>query len=62
MKQLIPLVLCLIGLMGCQDRFRYACQDSANWEKPICQKPQCTTTQTCPEHVMKVEDMKGEVR
>jgi hypothetical protein len=58
----ITLLLCLIGLTGCQDRFRYACQDSANWESTACQKPQCTITQTCPEHVMKADDFKGEVR
>jgi hypothetical protein len=62
MSRLLLLVVCFAGLAGCQDRFRYACQDSANWEKEFCQKPKCVVTQTCPEHVMKIDDMKGEVR
>ena len=62
MSKLTLLLMCFVGLTGCQDRFRYACQDSANWEKDFCQKPKCTVTQTCPEHVMKIDDMKGEVR
>lgn len=35
------------------DRFRYPCQDPANWDKAICQKPQCDITRTCPEHIFK---------
>lgn len=35
------------------DRFRYPCQDPANWDKDICQKPKCDVTRTCPEHVFK---------
>lgn len=35
------------------DRFRYPCQDPNNWDKPMCQKPQCDVTRTCPEHVFK---------
>jgi cobalamin biosynthesis protein CobD/CbiB len=64
MKYLIVLfVLMPLTLSGCfEDRFRYACQDSSNWDSPSCQKPQCAINQTCPEHVMKVEDMKGDVR
>ncbi len=35
------------------DRFRYPCQDPANWDKAFCQKPVCDVTRTCPEHVFK---------
>lgn len=35
------------------DRFRYPCQDPANWEKDICKVPICDVTRTCPEHVFK---------
>lgn len=35
------------------DRFRYPCQSPENWDKPICQKPACDVTRTCPEHVFK---------
>ena len=46
---ILPIALAIFG----GDRFRYPCQDPANWDKPICQKPQCDVTRTCPEHVFK---------
>jgi hypothetical protein len=45
----VPIALAVFG----GDRFRYPCQDPANWDKPICQKPTCDVTRTCPEHVFK---------
>jgi hypothetical protein len=45
----VPLALAIFG----GDRFRYPCQDPANWDKPVCQKPACDVTRTCPEHVFK---------
>lgn len=35
------------------DRYRYPCQDPANWDKDICKLPLCDTTRTCPEHIFK---------
>lgn len=35
------------------DRFRYPCQNPDNWDQPVCQKPRCDVTRTCPEHVFK---------
>lgn len=35
------------------DRFRYPCQDPANWEKDMCKMPLCDVTRTCPEHIFK---------
>lgn len=46
---LLPIGLAVFG----GDRFRYPCQDPTNWDKPMCQKPQCDVTRTCPEHVFK---------
>lgn len=46
---LLPILLAIFG----GDRFRYPCQDPDNWDKPICQKPKCDVTRTCPEHVFK---------
>jgi hypothetical protein len=55
--------VCLLVLMaGCDDRFRYPCMDKSNWDKPFCQRPDCAITQTCPDQLMKPDDMKGEVR
>ena len=45
----LPLGLAIFG----GDRFRYPCQDPTNWDKPVCQKPLCDVTRTCPEHVFK---------
>lgn len=46
---IVPIGLAVFG----GDRFRYPCQDPNNWDKAICQKPQCDVTRTCPEHVFK---------
>jgi len=48
------LSMCLV-LSACQDRFRYKCQDPANWEATDCKPPICTATQTCPDDVIKPE-------
>ena len=53
-KYLAVLLALPIGLAMCGgDRFRYPCQDPANWDKPFCQKPACDVTRTCPEHIFK---------
>lgn len=46
---LLPVALAIFG----GDTFRYPCQNPANWDKEICQKPLCDVTRTCPEHVFK---------
>lgn len=45
----LPLGVAVFG----GDRFRYPCQDPANWDKAMCQVPLCDVTRTCPEHVFK---------
>jgi len=30
------------------DKFRYPCQDPANWDKAECKPPLCTVNKTCP--------------
>lgn len=35
------------------DRFRYPCQDPANWEKDVCKRPLCESTGTCPDYLIK---------
>lgn len=46
---LLPLTLAVFS----GDRFRYPCQDPANWDKDFCKPPQCDVTRTCPEHIFK---------
>jgi hypothetical protein len=53
-RWLLILLVLPLGLSMCsEERFRYPCQDPANWNKDICQKPLCDVTRTCPEHVFK---------
>jgi hypothetical protein len=62
------LLLCLtiMALAGCEDRYRYTCQNPDKFDLPECQKPRCLFTQTCPEYLVapvltnKIDDKKGE--
>ena len=51
MKNLV-LILSLILISGCEDRYRYACQNPDNFGLAECQKPRCLFTQTCPEYLV----------
>ena len=54
MKYLLLLIVFPILLaMFSGDRFRYPCQDPANWDKDFCKLPTCDVTRTCPEHIFK---------
>jgi hypothetical protein len=46
---LLPLTLAYFS----GDKFRYPCQDPANWDKDMCKLPWCDVTRTCPEHIFK---------
>ena len=48
-------VLCLpvVIAAGCQERYRYPCQDPANWETAQCQKPLCEVHRQCPDLIFK---------
>jgi len=50
-------ILCAL-LEGCEDRFRYPCQDPKNWETAECKPPICTATGTCPDQLTKPEQEK----
>jgi hypothetical protein len=53
-KFLLILLALPIGMAMCSgDRFRYPCQDPANWDKDFCKPPICDVTRTCPEHIFK---------
>ena len=39
-------------LVGCEDRYRYICQNPDNFDLKECQKPRCMFTQTCPEYLV----------
>jgi hypothetical protein len=44
-------LIILLALAGCEQRYRYACQNPENWESAQCQKPLCEVNQDCPDHV-----------
>ena len=48
----------LVLLTGCDDRFRYPCQNPTNWSNPECKPPVCTATGTCPDQLVKPEQEK----
>lgn len=53
MKYVFFAVALVIGcLAGCQDRYRYVCQDPDHFADAECQKPKCLFTQMCPEYLV----------
>jgi len=65
----ISLLSILLLVSGCDDRYRYVCQNPDKFDLAECQKPRCLFTQTCPEYLVapvltnkieppKVEDVK----
>ena len=50
MKYLIAIAL--IMLTGCDEKYRYKCQNPDNFHATECQKPRCLFTQTCPEYLV----------
>ncbi len=59
-RWLIVLLLLPVALaFAAGDRFRYPCQDPANWDKDMCKAPQCSVTGTCPENIFKGEPPRG---
>ena len=45
---------------GCEQKFRYPCQDPTNWEKDFCKKPLCEVNRDCPEYIFD-EGSKAEI-
>lgn len=52
MKKLVLLSLMMLAVVGCEDRYRYFCQDPKNFSAKRCQKPDCLFTQDCPEYLV----------
>jgi hypothetical protein len=51
-KKLALILLMLSSLAACEDRYRYFCQDPANFSKKRCQRPDCLFTQDCPDYLV----------
>ncbi len=58
MNKTVIMILMAFLMTGCEDRFRYPCQDPKNWELAECKPPICTATGTCPEQLNKLEQEK----
>ena len=59
-KFLVGATLITLLLSGCGDgRFRYPCQDPANWEKAECKPPVCTANGACPIDLVGKEAFEG---
>jgi len=50
MKYLIALIA--VMLSGCEEHYRYYCQNPDNFYAAQCQKPRCQFSQTCPEYLV----------
>ena len=48
MRILLTIIFAMM-LVGCDERYRYPCQDPHNWDKEFCKKPFCSGNGTCPE-------------
>jgi hypothetical protein len=46
------LLVLLVFLVGCEENYRYKCQNPDNFHAIECQKPRCMFTQTCPEYLV----------
>lgn len=42
----------MLAFVGCEDQYRYPCQNPENFHKADCQKPKCLFTQQCPEYLV----------
>ena len=47
------IMLSLLAATGCEQAFRYPCQDPANWNAPECQRPICEVNPDCPDLIFK---------
>ena len=52
------ILFALVGailLTGCEDRYRYHCQDPKNWDAKDCQHPDCEAKQNCTDYLIHKE-------
>ena len=46
------ILLLLLLLTACDDRYRYFCQDPKNFVAKRCQRPDCLFAQDCPDYLV----------
>ena len=47
------LALSAVYMTGCEQKYRYPCQDPENWKSAECQKPLCEVHRDCPDIIFK---------
>ncbi len=54
MKRFSLVVLCMFALASCgyDGKYRYPCQDPANWGKTECEPPACKVDGACTETLL----------
>ncbi len=57
----VLLALSLLLIAGCEDHYRYPCQDPANWNSEECQRPQCEAEGICPDQLIGREIAEGKI-
>jgi hypothetical protein len=58
MNQYVKLAIAAVALSavymtGCEQRYRYPCQNPENWKAAECQKPVCEVHRECPDSIFK---------
>ena len=53
---ILVLSMSLLILSGCDQYYRYPCQDPSNWEQDFCKKPLCEVNRDCPEYIFEPDD------
>jgi hypothetical protein len=47
------LALSAVYMTGCEQKYRYPCQNPDNWKSAECQKPVCEVNRDCPDIIFK---------
>ena len=50
MNKYLMIFLTMAFLTGCQDRYRYPCQDPKNFNNPECSFEVCQVSHECPNY------------
>ena len=58
MKKYLLFIPFIMLLLGCDERYRYPCQNPENWNETYCKKPFCSANGTCPEDLTHYEKEK----
>ncbi len=61
MKKLLFISAIVLASCGYDGKYRYECQDPANWEAPECQKPACQVDGACPDVLLGFDPLSGAV-